>query len=118
MRCRKCGQKAVLNMAQHKLALCKEHFLQWVPEQAQRSVEKYKMFTREDRILAAVSGGKDSLSLWDILWRLGYKVDGLYICLGINEGINYSSQSQRLAEQFAAQRGLSLQVVNVLQQYG
>jgi len=33
MKCRKCDQKAVINMRQHKLALCKHHFLEWVCDQ-------------------------------------------------------------------------------------
>ncbi|NLG73022.1 MAG: adenine nucleotide alpha hydrolase family protein [Chloroflexi bacterium] len=118
MKCRKCGAKAVINMRQHKLALCKEHYLDWILEQTQRFIKKYKMFTPQERILVAVSGGKDSLSLWDILWRLGYQADGLYIGLGIDEGIGYSAESQRLSEQFAAQRGLRLHIVDVDQQYG
>jgi tRNA-5-methyluridine54 2-sulfurtransferase len=118
MRCRKCDQKATINMRQHKLALCKEHFLEWLPEQVQRFIEKYHMFTNQDRILVAVSGGKDSLSLWDILWRLGYQADGLYIGLGIDGGIHYSSESHRLAEQFATQHNLKLHVVSVPQLYG
>ena len=45
------------------------------------------MFTKEDRILVAVSGGKDSLALWDVLRRQGYQADGLYIDLGIDGGL-------------------------------
>jgi hypothetical protein len=67
MKCRICGQKAVVNMRHHKLALCKKHYLEWIPEQTERFIEKYKMFTRQEKVLVAVSGGKDSLSLWDIL---------------------------------------------------
>jgi len=118
MKCRTCGEKASINMRQHKLALCKEHYLEWVPAQVERFVEKYRMFTREEKILVAVSGGKDSLSLWDILTRLGYKAEGLYICLGIDEGIAYSAESQRLTEKFATERGLTLHVVNVQEQTG
>ncbi len=118
MKCRTCGQKAAVNMRQHKLALCKEHYLEWLPEQTERFIEKYKMFTREEKVLVAVSGGKDSLSLWDILQRLGYQADGLYICLGIDEGIRYSSESQRLTEKFATERGLKLHVVDIQKEYG
>jgi uncharacterized protein (TIGR00269 family) len=118
MRCRKCEQPAVINMRQHKLALCKEHFPAWIVEQTQRFIEKYRMFTRDHRVLVAVSGGKDSLSLWDILWQLGYQADGLYIGLGIDEDIDYSDESRRLAEQFAAQRELYLRVVDVAGTYG
>lgn len=125
MKCRVCGQKAVVNMRQHKLALCKDHFLEWIPEQTERFIDKYKMFTREEKVLVAVSGGKDSLSLWDILQRLGVQADGLYICLGIDdqrapigEGLSYSSESQRLTEKFAAERSLKLHIVDVQKEYG
>jgi len=118
MKCKKCGAKASVNMRQHKLALCKEHYLEWVPEQAERFIKKYDMFTHGDRILVAVSGGKDSLSLWDILVRLGYQVDGLYLGLGIDGGFGYSAESHRLAEQFATQHGLTLHVVDVEKEYG
>jgi tRNA-5-methyluridine54 2-sulfurtransferase len=118
MKCRACGQKAVINMRQHKLALCKEHFLAWIPEQTERFIEKYKMFTHQEKVLVAVSGGKDSLSLWDILQRLGYQADGLYICLGIDEGLSYSTESQRLTEKFAAERGLKLHIVDIQKEYG
>ncbi len=117
MKCKKCGAKASVNMRQHKLALCKEHYLEWVPEQTERFIKKYGMFRHDERILVAVSGGKDSLSLWDILQRLGYQVDGLYISLGIDEGIGYSAESHRLCEAFAAENGLKLHVVDIPQEY-
>lgn len=118
MKCRKCGGTAVINMRQHKLGLCAEDYLTWLPEQVERFIQKYQMFTRTDKILVAVSGGKDSLSLWDILVRLGYQADGLYIGLGIDGKIGYSDQSRALSEQFAQAHGLHLQVVEVEQTYG
>jgi uncharacterized protein (TIGR00269 family) len=117
MKCRKCGAKAAINMRHHKLALCKEHYLEWVPEQTERFIQKYGMFTREQRVLVAVSGGKDSLSLWDILARLGYQADGLYIGLGIDGGIRYSDESRRLAEKFAQAHHLRLHVVDIPHEY-
>ncbi|MEJ5223964.1 MAG: ATP-binding protein [Anaerolineales bacterium] len=118
MKCRTCGEKAAVNMRQHKLALCKTHYLEWVPQQTERFIKKYAMFSRHEKILVAVSGGKDSLSLWDILHRLGYQADGLYIGLGIDEGIRYSDESRRLTEQFAAANGLTLHVVDIEKEYG
>jgi len=118
MKCRRCSAKAVINMRQHKLALCKEHYLEWLPEQVERAIQKYKMFSHDDRILVAVSGGKDSLSLWDILHHLDYNTDGLYISLGIDGGVSYSTESQQLSAQFAHERGLHLIVVDFTKQYG
>ena len=105
-------------MRQHKLALCKDHFLEWTLEQVEKAIHRYQMFSRQEKVLAAVSGGKDSLSLWDILLRLGYQVDGLYISLGIDGGQGYSDESQRLAEKFSGEHGLRLIVVKVADETG
>jgi tRNA-5-methyluridine54 2-sulfurtransferase len=105
-------------MRQHKLALCKEHYLEWIPEQTARFIKKYEMFSPNEKILVAVSGGKDSLSLWDILVRLGYQADGLYLGLGIDAGINYSHESQRLTQKFADEHHLKLHVVDIEKDYG
>ena len=118
MKCRKCGSKASVNMRQHKLALCKDHYLEWIPEQTERFIKKYEMFTHYEKVLVAVSGGKDSLALWDILARLGYQADGLYIGLGIDEGKGYSSESHRLAQKFSDERNLKLHVLDVEAEYG
>ena len=118
MKCRKCSATAVVHMRQHHLALCKTHFLDWIVEQTQRFIEKYHMFSPQERLLVAVSGGKDSLSLWDILWRLGYQVDGLYIGLGIEGDSDYSNKSHQLCEAFARERALKLLVVDVKNDYG
>jgi uncharacterized protein (TIGR00269 family) len=118
MKCRKCGEKASVNMRQHKLALCKEHYLEWVPEQTERFIKKYEMFTKGEKILVAVSGGKDSLALWDILVRLGYQADGMYIGLGIDGGIGYSDESHRLSQKFADEHNLKLHVVDMEKEYG
>ncbi len=118
MKCRKCERKAVVNMRQHKLALCGEHYTEWIPEQTQRFIEKYAMFDHQDRILVAVSGGKNSLALWDVLTTLGYSADGLYIGLGIDGGIGYSDQSKAYCEAFARAHGLQLMVYDVQDRLG
>lgn len=116
MKCRKCRETAVINMAQHKLALCREHYLDWFIQQTERAIRKYDMFPKNARILAAISGGKDSLALWDVLHRLGYAVDGIYIHLGISRE-SYSDESGRLADKFAEENGLKLISVNMREEY-
>jgi len=118
MKCKKCGVKAAINMRQHKLALCKKHYLDWIPAQTQRFIEKYEMFSPKDKILVAVSGGKDSLALWDILIGLGYQAEGLYIGLGIDGGFGYSDKSLRFCRQYVDRHGLNLIVVDVAKDYG
>ena len=67
------------------------------------------MFGKDDRILVAVSGGKDSLALWDILLNLGYRVDALYVNLGIAGYSDLSHEkARRYADTVAAPRGATL----------
>ena len=105
-------------MRQHKLSLCKQHFLTWVWDQTERNIHKYGMFSKEDQILVAVSGGKDSLALWHVLYKLGYKTGGLYLNLGIDGLDNYSNKSQKLAQQFADDYNLVLHITDIKTDYG
>jgi uncharacterized protein (TIGR00269 family) len=105
-------------MRQHKLSLCREHFMEWFVSHTEVVIDKYGMFGHDDRILVAVSGGKDSLALWDVLLRLGYEVEGLHIDLGIGDG-GYSEHSREMVERFAARRDdASFHTVDVKARYG
>ena len=82
MNCTKCKTKAVIKIPRHHAAFCKGCFNSFVHDQVARAIKSQKMFGKDDRILVAVSGGKDSLALWDILLKLGYKADAFYVNLG------------------------------------
>ena len=120
MKCSKCGGTAVINMRQHRLRLCAVHFIEWFVSMTQRTIEKYRMFAPGDKVLVAVSGGKDSLALWDVLLKLGYQAEGVYIGLGIDEEIGYSDKSLEMCHNFVAQHHPSavLHVVDVEAEYG
>ncbi len=120
MKCSKCGGTAVINMRQHRLRLCAAHFAEWFVTMTQRTIEKFDMFTPTDKVLVAISGGKDSLALWDVLLKLGYQADGMYIGLGIDEGIGYSDKSLEMCQRFVAEHHpmAVLHVVNVGAEYG
>ena len=42
------------------------------PEDYRKAIEQFDMLQPGERVLVAVSGGKDSLALWDLLRELGY----------------------------------------------
>jgi uncharacterized protein (TIGR00269 family) len=70
----------------------------FIHDQVARAIKSERMFGKDDRILVAVSGGKDSLALWDILLKLGYQADGFYVHLGIG---GYSERSYHMVRNFA-----------------
>lgn len=115
MRCRRCRDPAVIELRRHNAAFCRGCFVHHLREQVKRAIRSHGMLRPEDRVLVAVSGGKDSLALWDILLDLGYRAGGLYLGLGIGE---YSTRSGELVRRFAADRGADLVEVDLVTGYG
>jgi uncharacterized protein (TIGR00269 family) len=115
MKCRRCGGTAVLELRRHNAAFCAPDFAEFFRRQAREAIRQHRMFTREETILVAVSGGKDSLALWDVLIEEGYRTAGLHLDLGI---FDYSRESQARCEAFAASRGQRLIVERVAEAVG
>lgn len=114
-KCLKCGTQTKIYLPQHRLALCKNDYIAWFESRIQKTIEHFKMFDKTENILVAVSGGKDSLSLWNVLVNLGYKADGLHINLGINE---YSKISQEKTQKFAESIKRRLYIIDIKKDFG
>ncbi len=115
MKCRKCGNSATIELRRHNAAFCVDDYLEFFRNQVREAIRKHRMFTRDERVLVAVSGGKDSLALWDVLIDDGYDTTGLYLDLGI---FDYSVESKAKCEAFAARRGARLLVSRVADEVG
>jgi uncharacterized protein (TIGR00269 family) len=99
----------VIGLARHNAAFCKSCFTGFVHEQVARAIKSQQMFPKSDRLLVAVSGGKDSLALWHILLQLGYQADALYVDLGIGGYSEVSHEKvQRYADTVATAHGAKL----------
>jgi tRNA-5-methyluridine54 2-sulfurtransferase len=115
VKCRKCGDRAVLELRRHNAAFCAPDFVEFFRNQVREAIRRYRMFERDETVLVAVSGGKDSLALWDVLIDDGYRTTGLYLDLGIFE---YSVESRARCEAFATARGVPLLVRRVADEVG
>jgi uncharacterized protein (TIGR00269 family) len=115
VKCRTCGRRAVIELRRHNVAFCASDYLEFFRNQVREAIRRHRMFTRDERVLVAVSGGKDSLALWDVLLEDGYQATGLYLDLGI---FDYSVESRARCERFAAERGALLLVSRVADEVG
>ena len=115
MKCTVCKEPAVIDVRRHNANFCTEHFLRLCRDQVARAIKDFDMLQPDERALVAVSGGKDSLAVWDILLELGYQADGLYLGLGIGD---YSDHSGEMARAFANERGLTLLEVDLPTEHG
>jgi len=115
VRCKSCREKAVIEIARHNAAYCRECFFRYCRRQVERAIEGLDMMSHADRVLVAVSGGKDSLALWDILTDLEYSADAVYLDLGIG---TYSERSRDIAQKYADTKGLKLHTVSIREEHG
>jgi len=115
MKCRVCREPAIIDIRRHNANFCADHFLKLCRDQTVKAIEQFDMIRSGERVLVAVSGGKDSLAIWDILLDLGYDADGLYLGLGIGD---YSDASGDCARAFATARGATLLEVDLPADYG
>lgn len=115
MKCKVCREHAVVDVRRHNAGFCKDHFIEHIHGQVAKAIKEFDMFSPEDRLLIAVSGGKDSLAIWDILIDLGYDTTGFYLDLGIG---GYSTRSKEASIRFAEQRDAKLIVRSLAQEHG
>jgi len=114
-KCKVCRGPAAVEVRRHNAAFCPEHFISHFRSQVARAIHEFKMFEPADRLLVAVSGGKDSLALWDVLLDLGYDTAGFYLGLGIG---GYSDRSRDACISFSDKRGAKLIVRSLSEEHG
>jgi uncharacterized protein (TIGR00269 family) len=115
MKCVTCRGPAVIDIRRQNANYCVEHFYEQCRRQVTKAIQDWDMISADDRVLVAVSGGKDSLAIWDLLVELGHHADGLYVGLGIGE---YSETSHTHASRFAEERGLLLRTIDLPETFG
>jgi uncharacterized protein (TIGR00269 family) len=89
---------------------CRECFFVYFTRQVERAIHDEKMFTKDERLLVALSGGKDSLAVFRELQAQGYDVTGLHIDLAIGES---SRNARAKVEAFCSKLDAELIVVDM-----
>ncbi len=105
MKCKVCKATAVVALRSHHAGFCAECFLKFFSRQVEKGIQGRNLFTKEDRVLVALSGGKDSLALALELSRQGYNVTGLHIDLAIPGS---SPAARAVVEAFCAKHDIPL----------
>lgn len=114
VKCRLCGSKAVIKLQYARMALCRNHFIEYLENRVRKTIVRYKMIKEHERVLVAVSGGKDSVSMLNILSKLhkevGFELVALHIDLGIDD---YSELSRKIVEELSITLEIPTIIVSV-----
>ncbi len=102
-KCTRCRNRATIRLPNHHTLFCPECFCRFFETAVRRAMKKHGILP-DVPLLVAVSGGKDSLALWEVLNELGYTTKGLHIDLGID---GFSQPSEEAVDRFASERNLT-----------
>ena len=107
MKCKVCKELAVVALPSHHAGFCAPCYLDFFARQVERGIRGQGLFAHGDRVLVALSGGKDSLALALELARQQYRITGLFIDLAIPGS---SDVARRVVEAFCSRHGIELLV--------
>jgi uncharacterized protein (TIGR00269 family) len=111
MKCEQCSTTAIISNP----CLCAQHFDTFILQTTQDTIARFSLFDKDTTICVAVSGGKDSLALLDVLTRLGYITKGLFI----DEGIaGYREYSREDLDAYSNANNISVTKVSFQDAYG
>ena len=110
--CSKCGKPAVYLRRYTAEQLCRKCFITTTIQRVRRTINREKMLRDDDRIIVAISGGKDSAVLLDVLCRIEEDFPKAeLIPLTIDEGIRgYRDEALKAARELASGLQLKLEV--------
>jgi len=112
--CDTCGVREATIYQRHTgKKLCSECFIKSVKERIKKEIKKYNMINSRDRVLLALSGGKDSFVLLDVLSEIHdpSKLGGVTVIEGI-ESYNRAEDLEKLRK-YALERGVELHTTSI-----
>ncbi|MHA1169984.1 MAG: ATP-binding protein [Candidatus Hodarchaeales archaeon] len=117
MNCYFCGKIPYTTIGGH--ACCKECFVDKIRKRVRKTISKYKMLSRGDKIVLGLSGGKDSVVLTEMISNLSAKYNSEVIAVTIDEGIaGYRDTSLSFAEKITKDCNVEHIIVTVKEYYG
>jgi uncharacterized protein (TIGR00269 family) len=119
--CTLCGRnEAVFGRSYSGENLCGRCFCRTVEDRVRKTISRYEMLGPKDRIMVAVSGGKDSVTLLHILSKLEKAFPDVVLCAGtVDEGIReYRDEALRIAEGSCRKLGVEHVVTSFKELFG
>ncbi len=112
--CDKCGNpQIIIKRKQSGQMLCNDCFINFIHEKVYRDIRKYNLIQKGDKVLIALSGGKDSVLALHILNSLRNRRIIDLVAVTIDEGIKgYREEGVRIAAENAEALGVQHKILS------
>lgn len=120
MVCKNCKEKSVITLTNSNISLCKNCFIKYFEKKVKKTITDYKLIEKNDIIIVACSGGKDSTTLLYLIKKIiGPRKDTKLKVLAINEGIHgYRDKSLKFLKQFCKEQEVELNIYSYKKEFG
>jgi len=90
-------------------------FVKRIENKVKATIKKFELLNKKEKIIVAVSGGKDSTAILYLLHKWGYNVEG--IAINVNLGI-YSKTNMGNITDFCRENKIPLYVISIREEFG
>jgi len=109
MNCDRCENQIAYTRKYSGEKLCSQCFSNSILRKTAKTISKYKMIKNDELVAVAVSGGKDSLALLNIMSNMAANHNFRIIAVTIDEGISgYRDEALEITEKFCEKLGVEL----------
>lgn len=92
-----------------------QEFVHYFEDKVKHTIEKYELLSKDERVLVALSGGKDSTTILHILHKLGYNLEGVTVDARIG---CYTEKNLKNTWNICDELGIQLHEINFVQEFG
>jgi uncharacterized protein (TIGR00269 family) len=116
--CEHCKSKTAITLPYGPHYFCEKHFTKFFEDRFRKTIRKYKLFRPKEKILIALSGGKDSCVLLHLLSKYYSKSNPMQALI-IDEGVKgYRENAIKLAEENCKERNVKYSIVEFKKEFG
>lgn len=119
MKCDRCVNEAVYSRKYSGENLCSSCYSNSILRKTAKTISKYNMIRNDELVCVAVSGGKDSLALLQILSKMSETHNFRIQPITIDEGIpDYRNEALKIVRKFCTKLNLEHQVYSYKELFG
>jgi uncharacterized protein (TIGR00269 family) len=117
-KCERCKEKTSITLTYGPHYFCEKHFIQFFENRFKKTIRKYSLFKPKEKILIALSGGKDSTTLLHLMKKY-YSKHNQIEALIIDEGVKgYREKAIKTAEENCKTLNIPYTIVSFKKEFG